>query len=118
MKPYERQQGGWWEYPCGDLYGRDKIWRPVPDYVIKSGGGDLFHPGLDDAARVQLCKDITTKEDNMRLRAGEVRKDIVSAPGYEFVVEVDGKICEDLQVEIDKTHHLVIVKVLGERVDD
>lgn len=54
----------------------------------------------------------------MRLRAGEVRKDIVMAPGYEFVVDIDGTIYEDLEVVVDEQYHLVRVKVLGERVHD
>lgn len=31
MWPYERQQGGWWEYgPQCDVYGNGKVWRPMP----------------------------------------------------------------------------------------
>lgn len=29
MRPYERQQGGWWEYGS-DPQGADKVWRPAP----------------------------------------------------------------------------------------
>lgn len=29
MLPYERQQGGWWEYGT-DPQGADKVWRPAP----------------------------------------------------------------------------------------
>ncbi len=28
MKPFERQQGGWWEYGT-DPHGADKVWRPA-----------------------------------------------------------------------------------------
>lgn len=29
MRPFERQQGGWWEYGT-DPFGTDKVWRPAP----------------------------------------------------------------------------------------
>lgn len=30
MKPYERQQGGWWEYGH-DESATNQVWRPAPD---------------------------------------------------------------------------------------
>lgn len=31
LRPYERQQGGYWLYPPGcDVYGNAKTWVPVP----------------------------------------------------------------------------------------
>jgi hypothetical protein len=30
MRPYEQQQGGWWEYGT-DPHGKDKVWRPAKE---------------------------------------------------------------------------------------
>jgi hypothetical protein len=54
----------------------------------------------------------------MRLRARDVGKAAVSAPNYEFVVAgKDGRVWEDLEVTVDESMHLVIVTVVGERVE-
>jgi hypothetical protein len=55
----------------------------------------------------------------MRLKARNVGQVVQTAPNWEFVVMVDdGRVWEDLEVSVDESLHLVIVKVLGERVRD
>lgn len=41
LRPYERQQGGYWEYgPDTDLYGNGKTWRPGRGVDWTIGGGE------------------------------------------------------------------------------
>jgi hypothetical protein len=55
----------------------------------------------------------------MRLKARNVGLVAQTAPNWEFVVMgEDGRVWEDLEVSVDEAMHLVIVKVLGERVAD
>ncbi len=53
LRPYERQQGGYWEYGHGeDVYGNGKVWVPAPpaqlDWVVTGGesgrGARPMHP--------------------------------------------------------------------------
>jgi hypothetical protein len=54
----------------------------------------------------------------MRLRARDVAELATSAPSYEFVVAGDdGRVWEDLEVTVNDSLHLVMVRVLGEKVE-
>jgi hypothetical protein len=54
----------------------------------------------------------------MRLRAKDVAELAVTAPNYEFVVaSEDERVWENLEVTVNDSLHLVIVRVLGEKVE-
>ena len=92
LRPYERQQGGYWEYGHGeDVYGNGKIWVPAPpaqlDWVVVGGesgpGARPMHPRWARSLRDQCV-----------------------AAGVPFHYKQTGEWIEDVTIDDDGTRHI------------